>query len=167
MTDPNGWPDASNPGVPLNPERDGCHWLRRKGSSTAEAWLWTDPTAVDGFESEFRWWTDVDGDPEDMARQFDYLGPCHTPAEVAALIEAARREELDGLQASLDTIAAQRDAALKDGFLAGFQEGAAKEREAWATIVAELAAEAAAEGAVIAPDGLLALVAAMRARGDA
>lgn len=40
---------------------------------------------------------------------------------VAAQVEAARREERDGLQAALDTIAAQRDAALKDGFLAGFR----------------------------------------------
>jgi hypothetical protein len=90
MTDttPGGWPDAARPGYPQNPDVERWHWLRRKGSSTAEAWLWTD-----GYEGEFRWWTDDDGDPEDMARQFDYLGPCHTPAEVAALVEAARREE--------------------------------------------------------------------------
>jgi hypothetical protein len=30
---------------------------------------------------------------ETVGQDYRYLGPCHTPAEVAALVEAARREE--------------------------------------------------------------------------
>jgi hypothetical protein len=131
-TNPGGWPDASKPGVPMNPERDGWHWvMTREGVPFRPRACFWDASrpgwAVPG-SAMFR---------EDAAPEWRYLGPCLLPSEVAAQVEAARRE------------------------------GAAKEREAWATIVAELAAEAAVEGAVIAPDGLLALVAAMRARGDA
>jgi hypothetical protein len=128
MTDttPGGWPDK--PGVPQNPERDGWHWvMMREGVPFRPRACFWDASrpgwAVPG-SAKLR---------EDAGPEWRYLGPCHTPAEVAALVEAVRRDE----------------------------------REAWATIVAELAAEAAAEGAVIAPDGLLALVAAIRARGDA
>jgi hypothetical protein len=88
MTDPNGWPDASKPGVPLNPERDGAHMLRHKetGETSPALWLGGAIVAI---------WLNGDGEisPYHAASIYDYLGPCHTPAEVAALIEAARREE--------------------------------------------------------------------------
>jgi hypothetical protein len=100
MTDSNpcGWIDAARPGYPANPDAESWHWLRRKGSSTAEAWLWTD---ADCCEGEFEWSTDHYGYPEDVARYFDYLGPCQTPAEVAALVEAARREEREACEAGV------------------------------------------------------------------
>ena len=158
---------------------------------------------------------------------FSYLGPCHTPAEVAAReaaawcagrdaasshiepakvgylnlagmallnasvsvrgltppadladslaaqVEAARREERDRMQASLDTIAAQRDAALKDGFLAGFREGAIKERGACIAACRKAVPRAhtyASENADIYRAGDAArdrCIEAIRARGDA
>jgi hypothetical protein len=86
MTDPNGWPDASKPGVPLNPERDGWHWL------------WADTTEMARWKATVQMWSFGHDDwytPWWLGGRlgYAYLGPCHTPAEVAALIEAARREE--------------------------------------------------------------------------
>lgn len=77
-------------GRPENPERGGAHWLRRK-SGGLEAWTW-DPDA-DGCGTEYSGaWQEGDGDgqPEDMARWFNYEGPCLTPAEVAAAVQAER-----------------------------------------------------------------------------
>jgi len=89
-TTPGGWPDASKPGVPMHPERDGVHWLQITSpedsvmiAATWEAGLWSYPSV------------DQDYAPEELARLGDavrYIGPCHTPAEVAALVAAARRE---------------------------------------------------------------------------
>ncbi len=96
----NGWPDAERPGVPINPERDAFHWIRRKGSQWHEAWRW-DPDA-DGCGTEYSGaWAEADGDgvPLEMARWYEYAGPCLTPAEVAALVEAARREEREACAA--------------------------------------------------------------------
>lgn len=81
--DPNGWPDPARPGVPLNPERDGWHWVvaADPGVSTESApwwWCadkqhWLPPVAVSGTL------------PLSPSRvQWRYLGPCLTPAEVAA-----------------------------------------------------------------------------------
>jgi hypothetical protein len=85
MTDPNGWPDASKPGYPANPERDGWHWVQwpRGGDLTCQWWRVT----LSGARGWAEW-----GNGH-VAAQYRYLGPCHTPAEVAALAEAARREE--------------------------------------------------------------------------
>jgi hypothetical protein len=79
MTDaPNGWPDPARPGAPLHPERDGWHWVR---------WPSGEPIAVEwrpGFQSPgwIGWRNSY------QAHQFDYLGPCLTPAEVAAALAA-------------------------------------------------------------------------------
>lgn len=79
MTDPNGWPDASKPGVPLNPERSGAHWRSGIPSwwvSTSHMWRnWGD------------WVT-----PANAARS-TYEGPCLAPTEVAAR-EAAAAEAM-------------------------------------------------------------------------
>ena len=90
---PNGWPFPDKPGVPLNPERDGFHWLMRKGAAWAEAWRW-DPDA-DGCGTDYSGaWAESEGDgqPDEMARWYAYLGPCLTPAEVAAREQAAAEE---------------------------------------------------------------------------
>jgi hypothetical protein len=91
MTDttPGGWPDAARPGYPLNPERDGWHWLLwadettrpcpRLWSASQNGWVvWS--TGGIAFPSEAIIYCQI------------YIGPCHTPAEVEARIEAARRE---------------------------------------------------------------------------
>lgn len=79
-------------GRPQNPERDGWHWLRGRPNGEPEPLFWFDETDGDG--DGFGWQLDYDvGTPEQVSRIFDYLGPCLTPFEVAAQVEAARREE--------------------------------------------------------------------------
>ena len=86
--DPNfgGWPDAARPGYPLHPERDGWHWVRWAGYEPGMEFT--------AFWSSGEWsydWAHLAGDRQ--ASCYTYLGPCRTPSEVAARIEAARREE--------------------------------------------------------------------------
>jgi hypothetical protein len=89
MTDQNGWPDASKPGYPISPGRKGAHVLDvepdRTGKRRRIAALW----------AHGRWL--LGADYYVLARDaanwgWQYVGPCYTPAEVAALVEAARRE---------------------------------------------------------------------------
>lgn len=70
-------------GRPLNPERDGWHWLRSKitGASYVEKWCADEANWRSGPALNY------------MHLAAEYLGPCHTPTEVAAQVEAARREE--------------------------------------------------------------------------
>ena len=99
MTDtqnPGGWLDAARPGVPLEPERDRWHWLRStKSAVEPHEWL--------GSEGEYphyngTWNCDFDK-PADAARAgMTYLGPCLTPAEVAAREAAARREGIEAAE---------------------------------------------------------------------
>jgi hypothetical protein len=83
MTDTT-WPDPARPGVPLNSERDGWHWvLVAHGVGHPFPMLW----AADG-----RMWDAGDAGwvlAEDIAPRWRYLGPCLTPAEVAARVAAA------------------------------------------------------------------------------
>jgi hypothetical protein len=83
-------------GRPQNPERDGWHWLAR---------------AEDGLAILKRWDAEV-GAWEDGIMLYPatvmewgvcYLAPCHTPSEVAAQIEAARREERKACARVADT----------------------------------------------------------------
>jgi hypothetical protein len=84
--DPNGWPDASKPGVPLHPERDGTHWV----SNTPRGWL-----------ANLQMWHDIYGYcvPPAAWGVLPYGGPCLTPAEVAA-----RVAELEARNAWLEQI---------------------------------------------------------------
>ncbi len=82
----NGWPER--PGVPANPERDGWHWI-----------VWDE--YADDITFPHQWvpqdqsWAAYDGwkRPTFQPPFYRYLGPCLLPAEVAALVEEARREE--------------------------------------------------------------------------
>jgi hypothetical protein len=87
MTDPTpgGWPDASKPGVPQSPERDGWHWLQfGDDRPIATAWV-----------AELNAWASGAAYSPDGVVElgFRYIGPCLLPSEVAAQVEAARREE--------------------------------------------------------------------------
>jgi hypothetical protein len=82
----------------LNPERDGAHvlgtGLDRTGKRRRIVALWACG----------RW--HFGGDYFVLARDaanwgWHYVGPCHTPDEVAALVEAARREEREAVGARL------------------------------------------------------------------
>jgi hypothetical protein len=87
--DPTGWPDASKPGVPLNPEQDGAHriafpkgehdWIWRAGPRPF--WVTQTRTLVAPHEM-----------PSYRAR---YIGPCLTPEMVAAAQAQARREGME------------------------------------------------------------------------
>jgi hypothetical protein len=86
-TNPGCWPDAARPGVPMNSEQFRAHRIRWYGDE--QDWLW---------HPERRVWigrlaVHYSALDVGLTRGAVYLGPCHTPAEVAALVEAARREE--------------------------------------------------------------------------
>jgi hypothetical protein len=82
---PNGWPDPSKPGAPLHPERDGAHWIVRDGrivparwTAGNEAWRPADKcTPFAGYSAH-----------GPTVARWRYLGPCLTPAEVAAALAA-------------------------------------------------------------------------------
>lgn len=92
MSDNNTWP--GKPGVPLNPERDGWHWV---------------DDGVNGTEPRF-WgaaFAEWDGYPLWMAKEWGYLRPCSpddlTPCEVDARVKEAlkwRDAINDGLTAN-------------------------------------------------------------------
>ena len=78
----NGWP--GKPGVPLNPEKDGWHWVENKYSGDRRAALWL---------TDLHWGLRVL--VHEMAEACIYLGPCLTPDEVQNLCDdlaSAERE---------------------------------------------------------------------------
>ena len=82
---PNGWPDPAHPGVPLNPERDGWHWLVKGDFYTAALWHRGHFT----FLFTKIW-------PEELSQlDMTYIGPALTPAEVDARVADARRDALE------------------------------------------------------------------------
>lgn len=91
---PGGWPDAARPGMPMEPERDGWHWLQWVGLFPADTLGHTNPVAR--YWEKDGWW---DGSMHRHARYWQqgwhYLGPCLTPAEIEARVAAARREGIE------------------------------------------------------------------------
>jgi hypothetical protein len=93
MSAPNGWPYPERPGVPENPERDGWHWLLANSTKdiVPEAACWRAPRSrYPGM------WFFQGNENYLVAEQMTqahgwrgYLGPCLTPAEVAAREAAA------------------------------------------------------------------------------
>lgn len=84
------WPDPARHGVPTLPEVDAFHWLLKRNGAWPEAWLWQSDADGCGTEYSGAWAeSDSDGQPDTMARWYSYLGPCLTPAEVAAREAAA------------------------------------------------------------------------------
>lgn len=80
-----GWPDAERPGVPINPEQDGWHFLHHPEDLRPVPTPWDSEHAA--------WCSSGMHSPQGvMDLGYNYLGPCLTPAEVAALVEEARRE---------------------------------------------------------------------------
>lgn len=86
---PNGWPYPDRPGVPLHPEQDTSgHILLVDGELDVYRWVAANQFFVDG---RGLWVT-----PHELTQGVDkYLGRMHTPAEVASLVEAARREAFE------------------------------------------------------------------------
>ena len=86
MTTTNGWP--GKPGVPLNPEQDGWHWL--------SAMYYDDPIGPPVacfWEAKLERWPRLQDKPGNypVSRGFCYLNPCLTPEEAAALQARADR----------------------------------------------------------------------------
>ena len=84
------WPTPSKPGVPMNPERDGPHWLMRKNGQFPEIWDWA--SGPDGWCAEYGdqsigAWLEREGggQPEDMAKWYCYLGPVLAHDQATAL----------------------------------------------------------------------------------
>ncbi len=88
----NNWPDPARPGVPLNPERDGWHWLKTPDENDAP-YEWRGS----GECERGRWpayWVLVDADNWQPA-ECTYIAPVLTPAEVEARVKQARRDALE------------------------------------------------------------------------
>jgi hypothetical protein len=98
MTATNGWP--GKPGVPLNPEKDGWHWIKPKISPKRGIQLIDEsasrpmPWNIVSPLSHKPAWNGV-MEPEHAANAWQYLGPCLTPAEVEARVKEARRDALE------------------------------------------------------------------------
>jgi len=85
------WPNPARPGVPLNPERDGWHWLLFHDGSRLCCW-WN--ASAQGWSSSDTPGYGADYLSEEAAQDHVTCEPCLTPAEVAAL--QARVAELEG-----------------------------------------------------------------------
>ena len=89
----NNWPDPARPGVPLNPERDGWHWLEE--TIATECFFWR----AKPFLGEGRGCWEMKGTDDDFAPHeiaiWRYIGTCLTPAEMDARIAQARRDALE------------------------------------------------------------------------
>jgi hypothetical protein len=82
------WPDPALPGVPLNPEKDGWHYLKGSASLSNPR-----PVFWEVFLGAGRWADQRLDDPVILS-EMEYLGPCLTPAEVDARVAEARRAAL-------------------------------------------------------------------------
>ena len=83
MTDTNnGWP--GEPGVPMNPEKDGWHWVSLLGGDYPQIMEW--------FSDAMVWAEDWTVDA--CALHLRYLGPCLKPDEATALQKRADQSAL-------------------------------------------------------------------------
>ena len=84
----NGWPDPTRPGVPLNPERDGFHWISANGNAP-KPYLWSIYVSPSG---RFPEWIGL-GTAGWTANRLSasYHGPCPNPSDLAALREQIAR----------------------------------------------------------------------------
>lgn len=73
-------------GYPQNPERDGIHLLRYRLTGHLTGWYWNAKT--ERFHHEH-----ITLGRAALLDRYIYEGPILTPAEVAAKVDAARREE--------------------------------------------------------------------------
>jgi hypothetical protein len=92
MSETNGWPDPARPGVPLNPERDGWHWLACPLKHDVFPRFWRAAGEAQNCRWTAKWlYSRNDWNPKECT----YLGPALTPAEVDARVKQARRDALE------------------------------------------------------------------------
>ena len=94
------WPDPARPGVPLNPERDGWHWIATSPYCTCARWV---------VHNAGQWSMGALCFPAGVFASTGYLGPCPTPEELAAMLreewargmnDAARIAHSDAIRAA-------------------------------------------------------------------
>jgi hypothetical protein len=75
MADQRGWPDPTNPGVPMNPDQAGPHLIRDEHGR--RRWFWWRPANVpsDGSWSDER----VQVPAIYVGERWTYIGPAKTP----------------------------------------------------------------------------------------
>jgi hypothetical protein len=130
MTNNNNWPDPARPGVPLNPEVDGPHMMQTTddhGRVWLEVWAWRSSSRPQVWLRPT-----VNGPPYGYEPRhltapiyagIRYLGPCLTPAEVAAQIAAAVAAEREACAAWHDEQAAHYLERSKQRFSEGWLSG--------------------------------------------
>jgi hypothetical protein len=92
-------------GRPQNPEQSGMHLLRSRLTGHLTGWYWNATT--ERFHHEH-----VTLGRAALLERYVYEGLIHTPAEVSALVEAARREEREACAAVVDCGCDNREAVL-------------------------------------------------------
>ena len=85
--DHNGWP--GEPGVPLNPERDGWHWVLADEEHLIP-YEWRPAGVCERGRWGAHWAFDIEAEID--PRTCRYVAPCLTPGQHAAAIAAAREE---------------------------------------------------------------------------
>jgi hypothetical protein len=86
MTNNNGWPDK--PGVPLNPERDGWHWLVCPLKHDVFPRFWRAAGEAQNCRWTAKWlYSRNDWNP----KKCTYLGPALTPAELESRFSEAMK----------------------------------------------------------------------------
>lgn len=116
MTTDTGWPGG--PGVPLNPERDGWHWLRDNNPGEIVAALWNGPDCTHWSNVWDFAGNDEGLDPESVARYYAYVAPCILPAELAAA-EAAAAQEAVAREREACAALVEAEAELRSGWETG------------------------------------------------
>jgi hypothetical protein len=92
--------------VPLNPERDGWHWVKRIGQKQAHIERWIGS----------HWWLGPSfGGAKTNIEKYEYLGPALTPAEVEARVAQARRDALEEAARRLEELHRQHKYNPKTG----------------------------------------------------
>jgi hypothetical protein len=124
-TNPGNWPDPERPGVPLNPDRDGLHYI-------------TDGVAL--WEARRQRWSLFlrarRETAEWLGKQLwaEYRGPCLTPDEVAAREKAAYKRGWDDRESDFCAGIERTGLAVvaPDALAAAYRAGAEAMREACA-----------------------------------
>jgi len=107
MSENNGWPDPARPGAPLNPERDGWHWLMDSNQ---------DPYLLNWSAITQRWGDYPGTSPEDLHTVIGgYCAPCLTPAEHAAALAAEYRRGQEEMRERAADIATKLSAEYANG----------------------------------------------------
>jgi hypothetical protein len=99
-----GWPDPLKPGMPLNPEKDGWHWLADPAST--QFYFWHRPVKWIGEIESWLFGSCVTWRKMNESG-WTYLGPCLKPAEADALrAENARMRAAIHLNTDLNAVRA-------------------------------------------------------------